>query len=75
MRVYKRHTVCKFNHPEDMNLILNYLDKYGEILVDESTIENLYYDFSDEKYSAGWMHPNEQILYEFEEWINELDYY
>ena len=57
-----------------MELILSYLKKYGEILVDKSTIERLYYDFSDEKYCAGWMSVNEEIFREFEEWLNELDY-
>lgn len=57
-----------------MELILAYLKKYGEILVDESTIERLYYNFSDEKYCAGWMSVNEEILREFEEWLDELDY-
>lgn len=74
MKVYKRRKPYRFFRVEDMNLILSYLKKHGEILVDESTIERLYYDFSDEKYSAGWISPNEQTLYEFEEWLNELDY-
>lgn len=74
MRAYKRYDLQRFNHPEDMELILAYLKKHGEILVDESTIEKLYYDFSDEKYCAGWMSPGEEILREFEEWLNELNY-
>lgn len=74
MRAYKRYNTQKFIHHEDMVFILKYLKKYGEILVDESTIERLYYGFSDEKYCAGWMSPSEETLREFEEWLNELDY-
>ena len=70
MRVYRRFKECGFAYKEDMNLILDYLIRHGEILVDEYTIESLYYDFSWEKYSAGWMSVDEQRLEEFEEWLN-----
>ena len=72
MKVYKRNEI-NFAFPEDMKLILDYLNAHGKILVKASTIEGLYYDFSDEKYCAGWMCVDEQILAEFEEWLNELE--
>ena len=72
MKVYERNE-SDFAFPEDMKLILNYLNAHGKILVKASTIENLYYDFSDEKYCAGWMCVSEEILAEFEEWLNELE--
>ena len=72
MKVYERNE-NNFAFPEDMKLILNYLNAHGKILVKDSTIEDLYYDFSDEKYCAGWMCVNEWILAEFEEWLNELE--
>ena len=72
MKVYERNE-SDFAFPEDMKLILNYLNAHGKILVKASTIENLYYDFSDEKYCAGWMCVSEEILAEFEECLNELE--
>lgn len=72
MKVYERN-YAKFAYPEDMRLILDYLNAHGKILVKESTIEDLYYDFSDEKYCASWMCVNEQMLEEFEDWLNELE--
>ena len=72
MKVYERNEP-NFAFPEDMKLILDYLNAHGKILVKASTIEDLYYDFSDEKYCAGWMCVDEQILVEFEEWLNELE--
>ena len=70
MRVYIRN---KFTFPEDMILIMDYLNAHGKVLVKESTIEDLYCRFSDEKYCAGWMCVDEEILAEFEEWLNELE--
>lgn len=78
MKVYKRYDKYKFAYPEEMKLILDYLSEHGEILVNESTIESLYYDFSDEVYSAGWMgvtgDMGEQLLEQFEEWLNRYEY-
>lgn len=73
MRVYKRYDKYNFAYPDDMERILNYLRKHGEIFVNDSTIESLYYDFSYEKYSAGWMSVDEQMLEEFETWLNDYD--
>lgn len=71
MRVYER----KYNYlyPEDMKMILNYLNEHGKILVSDSDIENLYCDFSDEKYCASWMGVNEQMLEEFEDWLEHYN--
>lgn len=73
MKVYERNDNGRYTYPEDMRLILDYLNTHGKILVKESTIEDLYYDFSDEKYCASWMCVNEQMLEEFEDWLNELE--
>ena len=70
MKVYIRND---FEFPEDMKLILDYLNAHGKIVVKDTTIEHLYRSFSDEKYCAGWMCVDEWILAEFEEWLNELE--
>ena len=54
MKVYKRNET-NFAFPEDMKLILDYLNAHGKIVVKDTTIEHLYRSFSDEKYCAGWM--------------------
>ena len=72
MKVYKRNEI-NFAFPEDMKLILDYLNAHGKILVKDSTIEDLYCGFSDEMYCAGWMCVDGYILAEFEEWLNELE--
>ena len=73
MKVYKKFQEYNFTHPEDMNLILDYLNKHGEILIENSSIESLYYDFSDERYSAGWIGVNDDTLEEFAEWLDKYE--
>lgn len=75
MKVYKRYDKYNFAYPDDMEKILNYLREHGEILVNDTSIESLYYDFSDIKYDAGWISVNKQTLKEFEEWLNEYSFY
>ena len=73
MRVYERKYEFDFDYPEDMKLILDYLNEHGEILVGELAIESLYREFSSEKYEAGWMSVDEQMLEEFEDWLENFD--
>lgn len=73
MKVYLRIEESKFNYPEDMACILTYLNEHGVILVEDSTIEDLYYTFSEEQYSAGWMGVNDEILAEFENWLIDVE--
>lgn len=73
MRVYARNECYNFDHQEDMKMILDYLNEHGKIFVKYSVIEDLYYEFSSDKYEAGWMSVNEQMLEEFEEWMNNYD--
>ena len=73
MKVYERNESIDFVYPDEMTEILNYLNKHGKILVKPSTIESLYFRFSDEQYSASWMGVNEELLKEFEEWLTEVN--
>lgn len=73
MRVYERKIKFDYDYPEDMKLILDYLNEHGDILVGELVIESLYRNFSNEKYCAGWMSVKEQTLEEFEGWLQNYD--
>jgi len=73
MKVYERNEYSNFTYPDEMKRILDYLNWHGKILVKPSTIESLYYDFSDERYCASWLCVNEDSLREFEEWLTEKD--
>ena len=73
MKVYRRKPEFDFDYPEDMKLILDYLNEHGEILVGELDIENLYREFSSEEYEAGWISVDEQVLEKFENWLEYYD--
>ena len=73
MKVYERNESIDFVYPDEMIKILDYLNKHGKILVEPSTIESLYFSFSNERYCAGWMIVDQELLEEFEEWLTEVD--
>lgn len=73
MKVYKRNKSYNYTYPDDMECILKYLNEHGKILVNPSAIEYLYYRFSDERYCAGWMCVNDQVLEEFENYLTEVE--
>lgn len=70
MKVYERYD---FMFPEDMKLIIDYLNARGEIRVKYSTLEELYEDFCSETLSAQWIPACDGSLREFEEWLNNID--
>lgn len=73
MKAYIRNPVYQYDFPEDMEMILDYLNKHGIVVVGGSIIEILYRKFSDECYCAGWMCVDNHILEEFEEWLNNRE--
>ena len=73
MKVYERNEEKNYRYPDDMKKILDYLNKCGKILVKDSTIEDLYYEFSDNFYSASWLNPSDGVLEQFEGWLNNYE--
>ena len=75
------------NHPEDTPKIIQYLKERGEVFVTPKTIEKLYENFSDKKFSASWINIDAKIdrwndedkletisiLDEFIEWLEEIN--
>ena len=73
MKVYSKNKPSNFTYPDEMEKILNYLNKNGKILVNDSTIEDLYYRWSDEYWCAGWIRVTDERLEEFANWLDEID--
>ena len=73
MKVHERNESIDFGYPDEMTEILDYLNKHSKFLVKPSTIESLYFRFSDEQYSAGRMIVDEELLKEFEERLTGVD--
>ena len=61
----------EYQYPEDMATIIAYLRCHGQIHVPFKKIDELYHNFSEEEYCAGWMHVDEDILKEFEQWLDK----
>lgn len=73
MKVYRKNRSMDFVHPEDMAQILKHLNENGVVLVSASTIEDLYFEFSEDKYCAGWISVTDERLEEFSDWLDDLD--
>lgn len=73
VRVFIKNKETNFTYPDDMKKILDYLNSIGKILVSDSTIEELYYKFSDKEYCAGWVTVKEETLIEFADWLDKIE--
>ena len=73
MRLYRKNKTYDFEYPEDMEMIMAYLNAHGTVLVDADRIEDAYYLFSDRVYCAGWMSVSDEILEEFADWLDTRD--
>lgn len=85
MKPFERKECNNFQYivpnPEEMNEIIKYLERIGKINVKYSTLEILYSDFSEDKYSSGWMGVigykgsiDYDILDRFASWLEEKDF-
>ena len=64
----------KFEYPEDVVKILKYLNSHGAVMCTETTVVNMYRQFSDECYDAQWLNPDDDILEHFSNWLAEYDW-
>ena len=58
----------KWNHPEDMTTIINYLEATGKLNIEKDHLEDLYYDYSD-SVACGWRCVDSVSLKEFSEYL------
>lgn len=72
MKAYRRHEE-KFMFPDDMKRIIDYLSQNGDVFVADKVIEKMYKQFSAEVYCAGWMELTDEMLKEFEIWLNDRE--
>lgn len=80
MKPFERYEENNFQYPEEMNEIIKYLKNIGKINVRYSTLEDLYLDFSEYEYCAGWMSIlgymgkiDYDILNRFANWLEEKE--
>ena len=73
MRAYTPFDRSEFRYPEDMRKILAYLNEHGILQIQPNTVEELYGDFSESVYCAGWMGVDDRMLEEFADWLSEYE--
>lgn len=80
MKVYTKYENQSYDYPDQMELILAYLQANGELHVSGKTIEKLYREFSDSRYAAGWMTVSDilqeedlELLEAFATWLEDIN--
>lgn len=73
MRPYIKNKEFKPTYPEEFNKIMEYLTSNGRVYVEPPTIEELYRQFSDEKFCSGWAYADDNTIEYFAEWLEDLD--
>ena len=62
----------RWNHPEDMMTIIEYLKTQGKIYIEYRLLEDLYYDYSD-SVACGWRCVDDTSLKEFAKFLSRLE--
>jgi hypothetical protein len=65
----------KFTHAENINLrfIRDYMEIHGSVNCTNSELEELWRDFSDERYDAQFLIPTENLVDEFIDYLENLE--
>lgn len=69
-----RNASHRASYPEDVAIIAQYLQTHGDVdssEIDPNVLENLYHDFSEDKYEAGWMRLDDSLLQQFSIWLED----
>ena len=62
----------RWNHPEDMKTIIDYLETKGKINIEYRLLEDIYYDYSD-SVACGWRCVDKDSLIEFAEYLSHCE--
>ena len=65
----KHEEECYIQYPDDVKKIREYLAKIGNLDAADEEIDNYWSQYSDEKFCAGWMGVNENLLDGFADWL------
>lgn len=65
----KHEEECYIQYPDDVKKIREYLEKIGELEAADAEIDNYWSLYSDERFCAGWMGVNEDLLDKFADWL------
>lgn len=63
----------EYDYPEEMEKILDYLNKWGNLNISAKEVEGLYREYSEEVWCEGWIEVHDHILPDFAEWLSEVE--
>lgn len=69
MKAFERHN----RHFDDLANIVAYLINHGDLNISITQIEDLYREYSDSHWCAGWMNPTEGVLEGFANYLEEIE--
>ena len=62
----------RWNHPEDMKTIIDYIETKGKINIEYRLLEDMYYDYS-ESVCCTWRCVDKDSLIEFAEYLSHCE--
>ena len=71
--LFERLKYKRFDHPEDMRKIIEYLESIGKIYITYKELEAYYYKYSD-SVCCGWRIVDKDSLEEFANYLEERNY-
>lgn len=69
-RLYSRRKPERYAYPNELEIIMGYLKKHGDIKCTRKEIEQAYFRFSAEHFEP-WLPISDSTLAEFEEWLDD----
>lgn len=66
---FKRFEDFKPQYPEDIKAIREYLESVGELKCTDKELDDLWSEFSEDYYCAGWMTVTDKLLEQFADFL------
>lgn len=73
MRAYERYPNVEYDHPEDMEKILTYLNSNGKLNIFPASVERLYREFSIDVFYEDWAEATDVVLDRFADWLDDYE--
>lgn len=73
MKAYEPHQFADYDYPQDMEVILSYLQQNGELNIPGREVERQYRNFSNEMFAAGWMAVDDDLLPTFASYLSGVE--
>ena len=73
MKAFEPYVDSEFIYPLDMDRIIRFLKNKGKLNISYIRLEELYMQFSDDCYWAGWMSVDDDLLEKFAKWLSRIE--